>query len=293
MPEGDTIFRAARTLHRALAGKMVTSFETVLPKLERVNVDTPIVGRTIESVSCEGKWMRMQFSGGLLLLTHMLMSGSWHIYRPGEKWKRNRDEMRVAVATADFVAVGFKIPVAEFHTEDSLRRRPVFRSLGPSVLAADFDAETAAARLRASGSMEIGQALLSQSLIAGLGNVYKSEVCFACGVNPFRRVASLSEEELRCLIATAQRFLAANVTEVSGDGIRTYMGMRRTTGRSKEEDRLWVYRRRGEPCRRCGHPILSRKQGEDARVTFWCARCQPSEPVAKTAAALEAENLLG
>jgi endonuclease VIII len=284
MPEGDTIFRAARTLHRALAGRVVTSFETVLPKLERVNVDTPIVGRTIENVSCEGKWMLMQFSGSLVLLTHMLMSGSWHIYRPGEIWKRSGQDMRVVIGTADFVAVGFKILVAEFHTEDSLRRRSGFRSLGPSVLAENFDAHTAAARLRAAGNMEIGPALLSQPLIAGLGNVFKSEVCFACGVNPFRRIATLSEEELRCLIATALRFLAANVTAVSGDGIKTYMGMRRTTGRGDEEEALWVYRRRGEPCRRCGFPILSRKQGEDARVTFWCARCQPSEPVVKNGA---------
>jgi endonuclease-8 len=281
MPEGDTIFRAARSLHRALAGRVVTSFETVLPTLERVNVDTPIVGRTTENVSCEGKWTLMQFSGGLVLLTHMLMSGSWHIYRPGEKWKRSGQDMRVVIGTADFVAVGFKIPVAEFHTEDSLRRRPGIRSLGPSVLVEDFDVHKAATRLRAAGNMEIGSVLLSQTLIAGLGNVFKSEVCFACGVNPFRRVATLSEEELHCLIATAQRFLAANVTEASGDGIKTYMGMRRTTGRGNEEEALWVYRRRGEPCRRCGYPILSRKQGEDARVTFWCARCQPSEPVAK------------
>ena len=286
MPEGDTIFRAARTLHRALAGKIVTSFETVLPKLERVDVDTPIVGRTIESVRSEGKWMRLQFSGGLILLTHMLMSGSWHIYRPGEKWKRRSSEMRLVIGTADFVAVAFLVPVAEFHTEDSLRRRQGLRSLGPSALAEDFDGEKAAARLRGAGHMEIGQALLAQSLIAGMGNVYKSEVCFACGVNPFRRVTTLTQEELRCLMATAQRFLAANVTETSGDGITTYMGMRRTTGRANEEDGLWVYRRRGEPCRRCGYPILSRKQGEDARVTFWCAHCQPSEPEAKSAAAL-------
>ena len=249
-------------------------------------MDKPVVGRTIESVSSEGKWMRMQFSGGLILVTHMLMSGSWHIYRPGEKWKRRFSDSRLVIGTADFVAVAFLVPVAEFHTEDSLRRRQGIRSLGPSALAEDFDAGKAAARMRAAGTMEVGQALLAQSLIAGMGNVYKSEVCFACGVNPFRRVATLSEEELRCLMATAQRFLAANVTENSGDGITTYMGMRRTTGRANEEDGLWVYRRRGEPCRRCGYPILSRKQGEDARVTFWCARCQPSEPVAKSAAAL-------
>src|SRR5579872_5854124 len=116
MPEGDTIFRAARTLHRALAGDVVTRFETQLPHLSRVDYDTPVSGRSVERVESAGKWMRMYFSGDLILLTHMLMSGSWHIYRPGEPWQRPRVQMRIAIHTKNFVAVAFQVPIAEFHT---------------------------------------------------------------------------------------------------------------------------------------------------------------------------------
>src|SRR3954451_25438059 len=141
MPEGDTIFRAARTLHRSLAGKVVTRFETQLPKLERVDYDTPLAGRIVESVEASGKWLSMHFSGDLILLTHMLMSGSWHIYRPGEAWQRGRHQMRIAIHTSDFVAVAFQVPVAEFHTAESLRRHRSVTHLGPDVLSADFDLE--------------------------------------------------------------------------------------------------------------------------------------------------------
>src|SRR4051794_1652095 len=123
MPEGDTIFRAARTLQRALGGKTVTRFETVLSLLARVDEDAPVAGRTVEKVEARGKWMLMHFSGDLILLTHMLMSGSWHIYRHGETWHRSRNDMRVVIETADMVAVAFRVPVAEFHTAESLKRR--------------------------------------------------------------------------------------------------------------------------------------------------------------------------
>jgi endonuclease VIII len=131
--------------------------------------------------------------------------------------------------------------------------------------------------------MEIGVALLTQSLLAGIGNVYKSEVCFACGVNPFRLAASLGESEIASLVSTARKFLQANVLESSGDQIVTYHGMRRTTGRSDPSERLWVYRRRGEPCRACGTAIESRKQGIEARTTFWCPACQPMQAASKRA----------
>jgi endonuclease-8 len=275
VPEGDTIFRAARTLHRALAGQVVTRFESVLPQLERVDYDTPLRGRTIESVEASGKWLLMRFSGDLTLLTHMLMSGSWHIYRPGEKWQRSRHDMRIVVETEKIVAVGFKIPIAEFHTEKSLARREGFNRLGPSVLAEAFDEQQAAERLRARPELELGVALLSQSVLAGLGNVFKSEVCFVCGINPFRLVGTLSNQEIKNLLTTSRKLMLANVTSTSGDQIVTYTGFRRTTGRSDEFANLWVYRRRGEACRKCGTAIESRKQGADARTTFWCPRCQP------------------
>ena len=276
MPEGDTIFRAARTLDRALAGHTVTHFESVLPKLTRVDVDKGIRGRSVERVEAQGKWLLMHFSGGLVLLTHLLMSGSWHIYRPGEKWWLPRRAMRVMLATEQIVAVAFNIQVAEFHTEDSLRRRAGFAALGPSLLATEFDPSEGVARLLAHPEMEIGNALLSQSIVAGIGNVYKSEVCFACGVHPFRKIASLTPDELSCLMATARKFMSANVTDASDSQIATYQGLRRTTARGNPDERLWVYHRTGEPCRRCGSEIQSRKQGPDARTTFWCPQCQPS-----------------
>jgi endonuclease-8 len=283
MPEGDTIYRAARTLDRAFAGQVVTKFESVLPRLTRVDFDSGVVGRTIEKVEADGKWMLIHFSDDLILLSHMLMSGSWHIYRPGEAWQRRTIDMRILFETAAFVAVGFNVPVAEFHTAQSLARRPGFNRLGPSLLAAEFDEVAAAARLRSRPEMEIGVALLTQSLLAGIGNVYKSEVCFACRVNPFRLAASLSEAEIASLVSTARKFLQANVLESSGDQIVTYHGMRRTTGRSDPSERLWVYHRRGEPCRRCGTAIESRKQGIEARTTFWCPACQPMQVASKRA----------
>ncbi len=275
MPEGDTIFRAARTLNRALSGHKVTRFETVLPQLSRIDQDSPIVGRTIEAVESRGKWMLMRFSGGLTLLTHMRMNGSWHIYRPGEAWRRGHHRMRVVIETGSFVAVGFDVPVAEFHDSASLARHPSLTRLGPDILAEAFEPQQAALRLRELGDFAVGEALLRQSMVAGIGNVYKSEVCFACRVNPFRKVASLSDAELLCLTTKAQEFMWANVTDHSGDGIVTYTGFRRTTRRADHGARLWVYARHNQPCRQCGAAIQSRKQGEAARVTFWCPDCQP------------------
>jgi endonuclease VIII len=275
MPEGDTIFRAARTLNRALAGHAIARFETVFPKLSRVDFDEGIVGRTVEKVEAQGKWLLMYFSGGRVLLTHMLMNGSWHIYRPGEKWKLSTRSMRVLLATEQFVAVAFNIQIAEFHTEDSLRRRAGFARLGPSLLKEDFSEAEAVDRLMANSQSEVADALLKQSIVAGIGNVFKSEICFACRINPFRKVSSLAASEAVNLMATARKFLRANVNAGSGDQIVTYTGMRRTTSRANPEERLWVYKRRGDPCRVCGTIIVSQKQGIDARTTFWCPRCQP------------------
>ena len=275
MPEGDTIFRAARTLQRALGGVVVTKFETQLPKLARVDVDTPIVGRTVEKVDATGKWMRIHFSGDLILLTHMLMSGSWHIYRLGEAWQRGRFQMRVAIYTGKFVAVAFQVPIAEFHTAASLERHRSVQRLGPDVLATKFDESAAAIRLGDNPALEVGVALLRQSIVAGMGNVFKSEVCFAGRVNPFRLVGSLTQEERQLLMSSARKFMSMNIIDGAGDRIVTYAGLRRTTDSDNTNDRLWVYRRRGEPCRRCGEVVRSQKQGDEARTSFWCPRCQP------------------
>ncbi len=275
MPEGDTIFRSARALHQALAGHVVTRFETAYAHLASVHDQTPVTSRTIVSVESRGKWLLLHFSGDLILVTHMLMSGSWHIYRPGERWKRPRNRMRVLLATSQFEAVAFDVPLARFHNARSLERHSSIPGLGPDLLARTFQKEEAAERLLMYSGEEVGNVLLNQQVMGGIGNVFKSEICFACGVHPFRKVSTLRPQEVDCLIATARRFLSANVTPVSGDAIVTYTGGRRTTGSSNEAARLWVYRRKGGACRRCGTEIVMRKQGRGARSTYWCPQCQP------------------
>jgi endonuclease-8 len=273
MPEGDTIFRAARTLNTALAGKTVVRFESVLPALDRVHEDAPVTGRTIARVSAAGKHLLMHFSGDLVLRTHMRMNGSWHIYRPGERWLRPRRDMRLLIATADFEAVGFSIPVAEFMAACDLKRHEELRKLGPDVLSGTFDAAEALARLRQRGDTSIAEVLLNQRVMAGLGNVYKSEVLFMCRVNPFTPVAAIDDPTLSSIVETARRILVANVAEGVAP-MTTYSGFRRTTRHADPKERLWVYGRARLPCRRCGAPISVRKVGIDARLTYWCAVCQ-------------------
>lgn len=274
MPEGDTIFRTAATLERALGGQVVTKFETQLPKLARIDEDHPIAGRVVESVRANGKWLRMRFSGDLTLLTHMLMNGSWHICRPGEAWQKSRYHMRVAIETARMIAVAFDVQVAEFHTDASLARRRGLNQLGPDVLSEGFDRAAAVENLAKRGDWEVGVALLDQSILAGIGNVYKSEVCFLAEVNPFKLVRELTRARMETLATIAQQKMRENVG-LAGDRMVTYAGVRRTTRRADPDQGLWVYRRAGEPCRRCGAAIVSRKQGDDARITYWCPECQP------------------
>src|SRR6188768_2560500 len=178
MPEGDTIFRAARTLHKALGGQQVTRFESVFPGVNRIADDHPIVGRTVESVVSRGKHVLMAFSGDLILHTHMRMNGSWHIYRPGERWQRPRNQMRVLVATTDYVAVGFDVPVAELLTSRELARHTDFQRIGPDLADSSFDRDEAARRIRARGADPIHEVLLEQRVMSGIGNVLKSEVLF-------------------------------------------------------------------------------------------------------------------
>ncbi len=272
MPEGDTIFRAAQTLNRALAGQVVTRFESVFPSLTRVADDHPIVGRTVESVSSRGKHMLMTFSGGLTLRTHMRMNGSWHIYRPGERWHRPARDMRVLVATENFVAVGFSVPEAELLSDRDIARHRQLRALGPDLLHASFDADDARARLRAHGDAAIGDALLNQRVMAGIGNVFKSETLFVAGVDPFRRTSELSDDEIARIVDVARDLLRANVL-APAQTLSPALG-RRTTRSLDPNENLWVYGRSGKPCRRCGAIIELRKTGLDARLTYWCPMCQ-------------------
>jgi endonuclease-8 len=275
VPEGDTLWRTARTLTRAIGGREVLRFESPLVKLARVDEDTPLAGRIVETIESEGKWLVMRFSGDLILLTHMLMSGSWHIYHPGERWKRPRFDMRIIIETAEWHAIAFRVPVAEFHTTHSLERRPGFRTLGPRALEDEFDPENAIANLRSVPDAEIGVALMTQRLLAGIGNVFKSETCFVAGVNPFRLVKTLTDDEMAALMQAAVKLMKANITAGAGGPIVTYFGMRRTTGRADPSQGYWVYHRHGRPCRKCCAIILNRRHAADARNSFWCPQCQP------------------
>jgi len=293
MPEGDTIYRAARALQKAIGGKVVTGFETGLATLARVNDDAPLVGRTVEKVESRGKWCLIFFSGDLILVTHMLMSGSWHLYRMGERWRMGRSKMRVVIRTVDWEAVAFNVPIAEFHTARSLERSSQVPKLGPDILAAGFTVESGVTRLAAYGrenpEAEIAVVLLNQRVLAGLGNVYKSEVAFAAGVNPFRAMRTITPPEMEVMVNVSWRYMKANVVDGSsslggGEGIVTYSGNRRTTHAMDREERLWVYGRQGQECRRCGATVMMRKQGVQARSTYWCPECQPWVGMGETAA---------
>src|SRR5580658_10263379 len=204
MPEGDTIYRTARTLQRTIGGKVVIGFQTGLAKLAQVEDEATLVGRVVEKVESRGKWCLIFFSGDLILVTHMLMSGSWHLYRTGEKWWMGRDRMRVVIRTADWEAVGFNIPVAEFHTARSLERSSQVPKLGPDVLSDEFTVPGGVVRMaayaRENPDAEIAVVLLNQRVLAGLGNLYKSEVAFAAGVNPFRAMRTITRREMELMV---------------------------------------------------------------------------------------------
>ena len=254
MPEGDTIFRAARTLDRALAGRTVTRFDSVFSKLTRANDDLRVAGRTVERVDARGKHLLIWFSGDLVLRTHMRMHGSWHIYRPGERWQRPRADMRIVIGTAEYEAVAFSVPVAELTSARGLERDSAVRDLGPDILAEGFDAADAVSRIQAMGETGIAEALLDQHAVAGIGNIFKSESLFAARVDPFARVGTLSRDDVSRVVDAARRLMRASAIE--------------------RPAHFSVYGRGRRPCRRCGTPISSAKHGEQARVTYWCERCQ-------------------
>jgi len=201
----------------------------------------------------------------------MRMNGSWHIYRPGERWQRPRHEMRIVIETDVIHAIAFNVPVAELATAAEIERGPALSTLGPDVLADDFDTAGAVQRLSGRADLSIADALLDQSAIAGIGNIYKCEALFAAKVHPFAAVASLPPETIARVVTTAVKMMRANVAEPAAGA----MTARRTTGRADPRARFWVYGRRGQPCRRCGTPI-TRDARVDARVTYWCSRCQAS-----------------
>lgn len=262
MPEGDTIYRAARTLHAALAGRTVTRFETVFGQLARIEV----TGRTVERVDAAGKNLLMHFSGDLHLRTHMRMNGSWHIYRAGERWRKPFTDMRIVLETDAWVAVAFNVPVAEFHDGRSLARQEDLLRIGPDFLGAEFDFDEAKARIRARPEEEIADVLLNQRVVAGIGNEYKSELLFMSRVNPFAKVSEVTDEQLDTILKTSRKVMLANVNKRSPARITNFS--------LDPSQKQYVYSRGGKPCRRCGTRIEYAKQGKDARGTWWCPKCQ-------------------
>jgi len=273
VPEGDTIHRAARTLDRVLSGQSITRFESPFPALTRVDVDRSITGRVVESVYAHGKHLVIALSGDIFLHTHMRMNGSWHVYPAGEPWQRPVREMRVLIATPRAVAVGFNIPIAEFLTGREMARHRQLRALGPDLLGPEFDRAEALRRLTARPDVAIADALLDQRAVAGIGNVFKSEVLFAADVYPFRPVRELGPDVLESILDVAERQLRLNATTRPGWPMAR---SRRTTGSLDPAKKLWVYGRGGQACRRCGSPIQAKKTGPDARLTYWCPLCQPA-----------------
>jgi endonuclease-8 len=261
MPEGDTILRAARTLSRAVAGRELYRLALGSVRDRGPLREIELRPRTrIKGVEARGKHLLISLTDGRTLHSHMGMTGSWHLYRPGEPWRLRERAARAVLETGDAVAVCFTPQTLELLSEPAEDTERI-RRLGPDLSADDPDVDEAARRLRAlrSADTEIGVALLDQRISAGIGNIYKSETLAACGVDPFASIGDLSDDTVHELFATASALLRRNASTVM---------------RSTVPGGLAVYGRAGRPCRHCGTAIRSRRQGEHARTTYWCPSCQ-------------------
>ncbi len=266
VPEGDTIFRAAAMLRAALVGKRLTDFEIRRdPRGRRA----PPPGTLIVAVDAVGKHLLVRFSDRHVLHTHMQMTGAWHVYGAGERWRRPGHTARVVLRVDDgTTAVCFAAPIVELRREHDGRELPTRASrmlerLGPDLCASDVDLDAVVARLALlEPETELAAALLDQRVAAGIGNVFKSEICWAERISPFVAVAALDGPTRRRIYETAQRQLTSNLARA-----------RRTTYAGA----LAVYGKGGRRCPRCGETILSRRD-RATRSTYWCPRCQP-DPV--------------
>ena len=248
MPEGDTIARAARALDKALAGRPLVRFEA--PRLQyRPFPD----GTVVEGAEAVGKHCLIRFDDGRVLRTHMVMTGSWHLYRPGERWRKARAAMRALVETDEWVGVCFAAPVVELVASGE----PVgVEHLGPDLCRPDADLDEALRRMATADDRPIGVVLLDQRVAAGIGNIHKNEACFEAGIDPNALLSRVLQHERRLLLEIAARNLRSSVE----------------TGRMPGA----VYGRRDRPCPRCGTTIRWVAQGEQRRGTYWCPTCQPA-----------------
>jgi endonuclease VIII len=287
VPEGDTIFRSARAMHAALAGRVVDEVRTHLPHLRRAGVDR-LAGQRVEAVEARGKHLLHRFTpSGLLLHSHMRMTGSWHLYAPGAAWRKPTGHARLVLRTAELEAVCFSAPVLELLTAEQAARHPSLAALGVDPLAGDatgpVDLRAAGAALAARGDVPIGEALLDQGVLAGVGNVYKCEVLFLHRVDPWTPVAAVPADVRAALLGTATALLRANVAHGGPQRITTRRpsDVRRAP---RGSDALHVYGKGGRPCPRCGTAIATASLGEQARLTYWCPRCQGPGPAGRRSA---------
>jgi len=259
MPEGDTVWLAARRMHGALAGQVLTGSDFRVPSL----ATTDLRGREVLEVVNRGKHMLTRMSGDLTLHTHFRMDGTWHVYRPGQRWRGPDWQVRVALSTPRSVAVGYRLPVVELvaTTDEHL----VVGHLGPDLLGEDWDAQRAVANLQADPQRAVGEALLDQRVLAGLGNMWRCEVLFLRGVSPWAPVTAAGD--LDRMVDVSYRVLQANKGR----------GEQAVTGSLRRGESNYVYARAGKACRRCRTPISKAMQGPPlvARETYWCSRCQP------------------
>lgn len=258
MPEGDTLHKIAAVLTRALVGKKLVRVASPLPPIAHAG----LAGHTVESVEARGKNLLIRFDDGRTLYTHLRMHGSWHIKPRGAPVRGPR--ARVVLETDELTAVCFSAPVVELLAPKAEQAHRVLAALGPDILASDFDPDAAAERLLVAGELPIGEAVMDQRVVAGIGNVYKSELLFMHRIDPFARTDALPPETRRALMRDAQKWLRRNVDD------RGF----RTTRVALTGPRKWVYLRGGEPCLVCGTPIAMARQGFGARSTYYCPKCQ-------------------
>lgn len=257
MPEGDTIFRAARRLSRVLAGQPLVRFD-----LPTHAGEAPAATRVV-AVDAVGKYLVVRFDGDHVLVTHMKMTGSWHVYARGERWRKSPHRARAVLETARHVAICFDAPVVRLLS--AARAARLLASLGPDLLAPSPDHAEAARRLRGAPRLTIAEALLSQGLVAGIGNEIKSEALFIARIDPRAHVRDLSDGDLTRVLAEAERILRINVSP-NARGPRRSRGGRTPT---------WAYGRAGEPCLVCRTPIARVYQGPlgARRSTYFCPAC--------------------
>jgi endonuclease-8 len=253
--EGDTILRIARRLDEALSGSAVYA-RAPGPRRPQGLPLSRIDGRALERVESRGKHLLFHFEGGTVLHSHLGMRGSWDLYRLGERWRRPASQAWIALAGEEAEAVNFGGSTMRIAINAQLPRDPKLARLGPDLLAGDFDPAAAVPRLRSRGpELRLGEALLGQRLVAGIGNIFRSEGCFEARVDPNRPVGELTDDQLTEVLEATRRLMLEAVE----------------TGRQPSR----VYRKSGRPCPRCGTAIRSRAQGDSARVSYWCPRCQP------------------